>query len=210
MGFDVYGVSPKINKDYPERYNEILKQYGKDGFLDWNNTPEDVKDEYFNLKDNYEDDNPGSYFRNNVWFWRPLWNYVCEVCEDYMTVDEMDGGYSNSGFEISEETAIHIAKVLSEKLADGSVDEFQKETESKIAKAKAHNKKVRAEMDKISDECKKKHGKDLVPANYPEPYNTKWQEAYSKEDWSSNYPFHRDNVKSFIKFCKQSGGFEIC
>jgi len=210
MGFDVYGVSPKINKDYPERYNEILKQYGKDGFLDWNNTPEDVKDEYFNLKDNYEDDNPGSYFRNNVWFWRPLWDFVIETCEDYMTHDEMDGGYSNSGHRIKEETAIYIAKKLSEKLADGTVDTLEREWELKRAKAEAHNKEVRAEMDKISKECKDKHGSDLVPANYPEPYNTKWQEAYSKEDWSSNYPFHRDNVESFIKFCKQSGGFEIC
>jgi len=210
MGFDVYGMSPKINKDYPERYNEILKQYGKDGFLDWGKTPEDIKDEYFELKDKYEDDNPGSYFRNNVWFWRPLWGYVCEVCDDYMTHDEMDNGYSNSGFEISEETAIHIAEKLSEKLADGSVDEREKEYELERAKAVAWNEEVRAKMDKISKECKDKHGQDLVPANYPEPYNTQWQEAYSKEDWSANYPFSKENVERFAEFCNQSGGFQVC
>ena len=113
MGYDIYGVSPKMNKEYPERYNEIMKMYGKDGFLDWNKKiPNEIKDEYYELKDKYETDNPGSYFRNNVWFWRPLWNFVVETCEDYMTVDEIDGGYSNSGHQIEEETAIYIAKKL--------------------------------------------------------------------------------------------------
>ena len=30
MGFDLYGINPKIEKDYPPRYNEILEEYGKD------------------------------------------------------------------------------------------------------------------------------------------------------------------------------------
>jgi hypothetical protein len=24
----------------------------------------------------------GEYFRNNVWYWRPLWNYCIEVAPD--------------------------------------------------------------------------------------------------------------------------------
>ena len=35
MGFDLYGENPIVNKVYPSRYDEILKQYGKDGWLDW-------------------------------------------------------------------------------------------------------------------------------------------------------------------------------
>tara|TARA_R100000655_G_scaffold29559_4_gene59764 strand:+ start:1944 stop:2582 length:639 start_codon:yes stop_codon:yes gene_type:complete len=212
MGYDVYGMNPQQNKDYPERYNKIMEEYGSgDGWLDWDKKiPKKVLDEYYDLKDKYETDNPGSYFRNNVWFWRPLWNYVCEVCEDFMTADEIDGGHSNSGFEIPEETAIHIAKVLSEKLADGSVDERERKYELRRAKAEAWNQEVRAEMDKISKECRDKHGQNKVPANYPEPYNTQWQEAYSKEDWSANYPYSKENIENFAKFCKQSGGFQIC
>ena len=46
MGYDIYGVSPKMNKDYPERYNEIMEMYGKDGWLDWDNKlPDEIKDE---------------------------------------------------------------------------------------------------------------------------------------------------------------------
>ena len=212
MGYDIYGISPTINRDYPERYNKIMKQYGDgQGWLKWSeDIPQEVKDEYFEIKDVYETDNPGAYFRNNVWFWRPLWQFVVETCEDYMTVDEIDSGNSNSGHRISEETALYIAKQLSEKIADGTVDKREREWELRRAKAKAHNKEVRAEMDNISKECKDKHGSDLVPANYPEPYNTQWQEAYSKEDWDASYPFSKENIKDFATFCMQSGGFEIC
>ena len=212
MGYDIYGMSPTINLDYPEKYNEIMEKYGDgQGWLEWSkDIPQEVKDEYFELKDEYETNNPGAYFRNNVWFWRPLWNFVVETCEDYMTADEIDSGYSNSGFTISKETALYIAKELSEKIADGTVDEKEREHELRRAKAVAHNKEVRAEMDKISKECKDKHGSDLVPADYPEPYNTQWQEAYSKENWDASYPFSKENIKDFATFCMQSGGFQIC
>ena len=30
MGFDLYGMSPQINKKYPPRYEEILKEYRED------------------------------------------------------------------------------------------------------------------------------------------------------------------------------------
>ena len=215
MGYDIYGISPTINRDYPERYNKIMKQYGDgQGWLKLGeDIPQEVKDEYFEIKDVYETDNPGAYFRNNVWFWRPLWQFVVETCEDYMTVDEIDSGNSNSGHRISEETALYIAKQLSEKIADGTVDKREREWELKREKAKAHNKEVRAEMDRITKECKDKfpiHADKLVPANYPEPYNTQWQEAYSKENWDASYPFSKENIKDFATFCMQSGGFEIC
>ena len=29
--------------------------------------------------------NKGEYFRNNVWWWRPLWNYVSVECSDIIT-----------------------------------------------------------------------------------------------------------------------------
>ena len=56
----------------------------------------------------------------------------------------------------------------------------------------------------------KEHGKDLVPAKYPEPYNTQWNETYAKKDWNANYPFDRENIEDFAKFCLESGGFSIC
>jgi len=124
------------------------------------------------------------------------------------SVNAMD--MNMAGMEEVKKKKKKAGKKLSEKLADGTVDTLEREWELKRAKAEAHNKEVRAEMDKITKECQDKHGKDLVPANYPEPYNTQWQKAYSKEDWGASYPFSKENIEDFAKFCMQSGGFEIC
>ena len=171
--------------------------------------PEGVKNEYFELKDQYQTDNPGDYFRNNVWWWRPLWEFVCTVCDGILTENDMEKGCYNDGKKISKTKSLKIAKRLSKLIADGTVDMVERTSRLEIEKAKAHNKEVRKEMDIISDACEKEHGEMIAPANYPEPYYSQWKKAYEKEDWTSSYPFYTNNVKDFAMFCQQSGGFEI-
>ena len=211
MGFDLTGLDPKMNAEHPQEYNDILKLYGKDGWLDWSmDIPEATKDRYFELQDQFREDNPGDYFRNNVWWWRPLWSFVCNTCDDFLTDNDMNKGGSNSGEKISKTKAIKIGKRLSQKIADGTADMVYRKYELASARAKVHNDLIEKEMDKISKECKEKHGKDLVPADFPEPYKTRWDKAYSEKSWDDSYPFNRDNVENFAKFCLESGGFEIC
>jgi hypothetical protein len=50
----------------------------------------------------------------------------------------------------------------------------------------------------------------MVPANFPEPYKTQWDKAYADKSWDDSYPFNKENVENFAKFCLESGGFEIC
>ena len=211
MGFDLNGLNPIINIKYSEEYNDIMNKYGKDGWLDWSmDIPKETKDRYFELKDQFQEDNPGEYFRNNVWWWRPLWNFVCYTCDDFLTQEDMDKGGSNSGDEISKTKAIKIGKRLSEKIADGTADMVHRRYELASARAKVKNDSIQIKMDKVSKKCKKKHGKDLVPANYPEPYKTQWNKLYDSKSWDDSYPFNKDNVENFAKFCLESGGFNIC
>ena len=212
MGYDLYGISPQENTEFPDRYFEIMKEYGDgEGFLNWKeNVPDEIKEEYWEIKDKYQKDNPGEYFRNNVWFWRPLWVFVCNNCQDILDENDMMGGESNSGYEISEHKAELIGRRLSALLADGTVDEVHKLSALNVAEAKAHNEIIEEELEDIKKACQKEHGKDLVPAKYPEPYNTQWNETYAKKDWASRYPFDRENIEDFAKFCLESGGFSIC
>jgi len=210
MGFDLTGLSPTINTEYSQEYNDILKLYGDEGMLNWSmDIPEATKDRYFELKDQFQEDNPGDYFRNNVWWWRPLWNFVCESCDDFLTEGDISKGFYNDGKKISKTKSLKISKRLSKLIANGTVDKLERESALAIAKAKVHNKEVRKEMDAISVACQKEHGEIKAPAYYPEPYKTEWNDAYAKEDWTSSYPFNADNVKVFALFCQQSGGFEI-
>lgn len=200
MGFDIYGINPNNpnNAIKPEQ-------------MDWSKKPSDEeRDKYFSAINDYEEQVVGSYFCNNVWWWRPLWAFVCNNCDDFLTENDMNKGGSNSGEKISKTKATKIGKRLSQKLADGTVDEVYRSYELAAAKAKVHNDIIKKEMDKISKECREKHGEDLVPANYPEPYKTQWNDAFYDKSWDDSYPFNKDNVESFAKFCLESGGFEIC
>ena len=200
-----------MNEEPHPRIHEILETYGKNGILDWSSPiPKDVTEEYFKLTDERDEANPGSYFRNNVWWWRPLWNFVCNTCDDFLSEKDMEGGSYNDGRKISKTKAVKIGKRLSEKLADGTVDMVCRRYELAKARADVHNKKVQKNLDKITKECQDKHGKDLVPANYPEPFKTLWKETYDTKSWDSDYPFRKDNIEDFATFCLQSGGFEIC
>ena len=50
----------------------------------------------------------GEYFRNNCWYWSPLWEFICSNCEDILTEKQMAGGNYNDGTKITEEQAEQI------------------------------------------------------------------------------------------------------
>ena len=136
MGFDLTGLNPTVNKVYPQRYNDIMDKYGKDGWLDWQkDIPEDIKDEYFELKDQYQMANPGDYFRNNVWWWRPLWSFVVVSCGNILTEKDIEHGSFNDGHKISKTKAIRIGKKLSKLLADGTIKSIKLEGSRLIRKS---------------------------------------------------------------------------
>ena len=66
----------------------------------------------------------GEYFRNNVWWWRPLWNYVEEVAPEL--VAEVSG-HTNDGDGLNAEGAEQLSRILMIRLSDGSVEQYEKE-----------------------------------------------------------------------------------
>ncbi len=165
MGFDLSGVNPKINKNI-----SAYKHYSPDIEI-WNSKDEKVRKRFYKDMDRYHNDNPGVYFRNNVWWWRPLWSFVCRHC-DFMTDEQMESGFYNDGKLIDQETAAKIGTQLEILLEDGTVDKWEEHIKEK------------------NEELKKSKDKD--------------------EKFMGSYPFSRDNVENFAKFCLESGGFEIC
>ena len=202
MGFDLYGVNPKI-KEGTVKPKEI----------DWSNTTEKERDEHFEAVNEFESINKGVYFRNNVWWWRRLADYVLDHTK---CVDENDADkwHENGGHEVDAETAEQIANQLEHLIATGHAEKYKQEIDAEIKKAEEHNNKVeqmlselRLEVAKIVGESK---AESLAPRDYPEPYHKKWQDIYSKTNYKANYPFSIDNVKEFIEFARNSGGFRIC
>ena len=107
MGFDLYGEKPIQNEfKHQERWDELSS-------MSYDEREEKgLSDEYYTLMSKYESVNPGAYFRNNVWWWRPLWSFVCEHCHDILTQEDMNNGSYNDAHIISRRKAEAIAQRL--------------------------------------------------------------------------------------------------
>ena len=55
-----------------------------------------------------------------------------------------------------------------------------------------------------------KTGEKLAPVKYPEPFKQQWEDIQKQYDWEASYPFSEANVIDFMRFCRESGGFQIC
>lgn len=147
----------------------------------------------------------GSYFRNNVWWWRPLWNY-CITQYPELTEEVADNGHTNSGDGLDAKNAYELGKRLQEDIDSGIVAQYEKEYKEHIESlplidctyCNATGKRLWAanslgnDTDKdILSECNSCHGNGQV------------------KEFASNYPFSIENVQEFSKFLVCSGGFNI-
>ena len=197
MGFDIYGLDPNLTSQRPT--------------IDWDKATEKDKEAYFKALDEFEDANPGYYFRNNVWWWRPLAELIHDKCGDLLTEEQKEGLHNNSGTEFDDDTALAIARRLSNLIKDGYVSELEESIKANAKIASKHNKKIEQKLQDLKKEVEKiRPGENLVPRDYPFPYNKHFEEIYAQKSWDDSYPFAKENVEEFINFARHSGGFQIC
>ena len=113
MGMDVCGINPELKSEKPE--------------IDWDTATDEQKDNYIEASAKWEAENPGVYFRNNVWHWRPLWDFVCMACGDTLTTDDLHAGHHNDGHEIDADQCEVIVERLEFLLKIGSVAKYEVE-----------------------------------------------------------------------------------
>lgn len=121
----------------------------------------------------------GEYFRNNCWWWRPLWTFTCHICSDILTSKDMEKGGFNDGKLIGKDKAIRISIRLKE-----AIDNKEKYYE------------FLKKMDEGFIEMQKRIALNISG-------------KISRADTKSSYPFDWENVKEFAEFCENSGGFRI-
>ena len=136
MGMDVHGLNPKQNKklsdfpiyykfsnmDFRERWEELDREENKE-----------TKEQYHQEWDEFENSNPGVYFRNNCWWWRPLWDYCYYLEGDVNTIDWIiseklyEEGHSNSGAGLNAEDAKKLGQSLLLAIHRGDTIKYQAE-----------------------------------------------------------------------------------
>lgn len=209
MGFDLYGEKPKNNAPMPKWVSEYQDN---EGWAKWDKLEEDdKKKEYFEATGDHEKMNPGTYFRNNVWWWRPLWNYVIEICAKDMTKKDLAAGDYNDGYVIKESTAMKMAVSLFTAENDGTLKSYVKAYNKNFDEARAINKKLDRLKEELKQEVIKATGdKDVYPNKYKGKYKKMFEKLSEQENWGGHYPFHIDNAIAFRLFVEESGGFRIC
>ena len=200
MGMDVYGVNPiiRVGTQKPSRPKDLHK------------LGDDVITKYFEQVREFEDKNVGVYFRNNCWWWRPLANFIIENC-DWLTQEQKERLHDNSGFEFSDHEAVTIADTLQKKVDDGTARKQEEVNKQERKGAEDWNAGLQKQQDALGEEAKKETGNPkIVPRDYPKHIYKKWDDLQKQHDWNASYPFAEANIKEFICFLRECGGFKVC
>lgn len=83
MGMDIYGLNPELTEERPD--------------IDYPSSTEQERNIYWNKLNDWEDANPGCYFRANVWSWRVINKVIDLVNVGFNLELDLEGFGSNSG-----------------------------------------------------------------------------------------------------------------
>ncbi|NTV13461.1 MAG: hypothetical protein HGA96_05960 [Desulfobulbaceae bacterium] len=135
----------------------------------------------------------GEYFRNNVWYWYPLWDYIFSI--GLLKNKEHRQGQYNNGLFIKNKKAKLISRSIFKHIQNGATDRYvnkyltQRDSLPDERCSICNGRGTEAETDKICSCC---DGKGLVPNH------------------GRNNQITKENIEEFAKFCESSGGFQIC
>ena len=188
MGMDVHGVNPQQNKSI-ENYPLLKQMKELEKKEEWKKRRElldndEISNKYWKERDEFEGENKGIYFRNNCWWWRPLWDYCRIVAPDLIDDELYQSGHHNDGAGLDEAGAKELGQRLLKEIANGNTIKYQAEYQQRQEDATS----VPPSKDNFLD------GTD----------------TYIEDEWVAQYPFDVDNVTEFANFCLECGGFEIC
>ena len=201
MGMDVHGLNPKQNKSIDEfpvyaKYKKMEQE--ENGFQQkWKELDADEKlmNKYWMEEDEFNTENKGVYFRNNCWWWRPLWNYCYHIADDLISEELFESGHSNSGAGLDAYNAERLGQRLLEEINKGKTIEYQAQYQQYLD-------------DLPDDVCSHCNGNNR---GYNKMKDCKVCNGTGKTtNFNKSYPFDIDNVKEFALFCIESGGFKIC
>jgi hypothetical protein len=158
----------------------------------------------------------GEYFRNNVWWWRPLAEYIITRHAD------LAGGcthwHSNDGDGLDAAAAGELARRLRDDITSGRVRAYALERADYLASLPREHcdlcegtgiRRDRVGRDSgqpervLSPEVQILTGRTHGWCNACDGVGT-------REAWEASYPFDEKNVGEFALFLEECGGFSIC
>ena len=117
----------------------------------------------------------------------------------------------NSGFEFSEIEAIKIKLSLEKVINNGWLKKAEEQWKKEAKQAELWNAQIKEQMEKLKKQAIKETAKaNIIPRDYPPHLKLKWDKLWESEDRTSSYPVSLENVKNFVAFLNECGGFKVC
>lgn len=152
-----------------------------------------------------------SYFRNNVWWWRRLWEFTSKHCADILSEEDIERGHSNECHCITDKKAKAIAARLTELIKDGTAAAYETDVKKYIEEEEKKEKKAKAAFLKKHQCTTEDEFRKLAESTLnSEERHKLWESYHETTRWGAAYPFSVENLRNFATFCDASMGFEIC
>lgn len=148
-----------------------------------------------------------TYFRSNVWGWRPIWKIVTDFCDDILDADEIKRGNYNDFVKIDGAKSIMLATRLQSLIDDGTLQKMCDVYETNRYKELRAEEILMKALDDWTKEQGASCGNDLSSSDHD-----LWEVMYHKIKHNSNasYPMDLEWLKEFSDFCEESDqGFKI-
>lgn len=157
----------------------------------------------------------GEYFRNNVWWWRPLWDYCLELHGDI--AGKVEYGHSNDGDGLDGDDARTLGECLLADIDSGVTSEYEQSYREQIASIPMEDCEWCGTTGIRTDEVAVKYGmptRELDPeialvVGRTHGYCNGCGGYGKRESLLASYGFSVDNVREFANFLIECGGFEI-
>lgn len=161
------------------------------------------------------DDEAGRYFRNNIWWWKPLADYITGNHADI--AERCAYWYTNDGDGLDRESSLELARRLRGDLADGRVETYQRERQQRVdslapvACTLCGSSGVRSDdvgilhsmvSRELHETAQRVTGRTHGWCNGCDGLG--WVSA-----WETRYQFSPANVAEFAAFLEHCGGFRI-
>ena len=160
----------------------------------------------------------GEYFRNNVWYWHPLWDYCCSV--DSSLIQKVPNAHSNVGDGLDAIESRKLGFLIKATVQDGSAEKYvqdyyenMEKLEPRLCRCTINAPKNELLTIMLSGLIYAPEGDNPFP-NYdikdPDSDCNLCSGSGKLPNYGCNYHITLDNISSFADFLIDCGGFQIC
>jgi hypothetical protein len=156
----------------------------------------------------------GKYFRNNVWWWRPLAGYVCEIAPQITA--KCEHWQSNDGDGLDADSSVKLAAILREHIASGKTRAYADIHAAELTALPdkecwlCEGTGIRKDQIGVADgQAERIIDKEGHPRNGEKGWCNGCDGVGHVRPDATHYPFSVENVEESCSFLEACGGFEI-